>query len=98
MQSWRNGIIYRLIYIYIFIGSPSTTIISCYRPTNTSDEKCYINFYNELSSLGSCITKHNVIIIGENINAQIGKDENNNYTIPQKEMGNAKQISHLKRD
>ena len=33
-----------------FNGNPSATIISCYSPTNVSEETDLIVFYNELSS------------------------------------------------
>ena len=60
-------------------GNPSTTIMSCNSPTNTSDETNLITFYNELSSLvRSPPPQHNV---GGDINAQIGKDENNKFCL-----------------
>ena len=43
-----------------FNGNPSTIIISCYSPTNVSDETDLIAFYNELSSLIRSIPKHNL--------------------------------------
>ena len=51
-----------------FNGNPSTAIIFCYSPTNASDET-------------DLITKHNVLIIGEGINAQIGKNENKKFSL-----------------
>ena len=36
--------------VVMFNGNPSTTIISCYSPTNASDEKDF-NTYKDLSSL-----------------------------------------------
>ena len=36
-------------------------------------------FYNGLSSLAWHITKHNVLIIGRDMNSQIEKDENKSY-------------------
>ena len=56
--------------VAIFNGNPSTTIISCNSPTNVSEETDLIAFYNELVR---SIAKHNVLIIGEYMNAQIGK-------------------------
>ena len=53
----------------LFNGNPCTTIISCYSPTNASDEMEIITFYNELSSLVQHILKHNVLIIGGDMNA-----------------------------
>ena len=58
-----------------FNGNPSTMIISCYSPTNASDEKNLDTFYNELSSLVLSIPKHNIFVFG-NINVQTVKNEN----------------------
>ena len=41
-----------------FNGNPSATIISCYSPTNVSEETKLITFYDELSSLVCSIPKH----------------------------------------
>ena len=57
-----------------FNGNHSTTIISCYSPSNASDETDLVTFSNEPSSLVRSISKHNVLIIGEDIDAQIGKN------------------------
>ena len=56
-----------------FNGNPSTAIISCYNPTNVSEETDLIAFYNELSSLVHSIPKHNILVIGGDMNAQIGE-------------------------
>ena len=64
-----------------FNGNPSTTIISCYSPTNVSDETYLIVYYNEISSLVRCILKHNVLIISGDMNAQIGKNVNNKFSL-----------------
>ena len=58
-----------------FNGNPRTTIISCYSPTNVSEETELIAFYDELSSLVRSIPKHNVLVIGGDMNAQIGKNK-----------------------
>ena len=52
-----------------FNGNPSTIIISCYSPTNARDKTDLIAFYNDLSSLVRNIPKHNVQIIGGDMNA-----------------------------
>ena len=52
-----------------FNGNLSSTIISCYSPTNFSEETDHIAFYNELSSLARSIPKHNILIIGGDMNA-----------------------------
>ena len=56
---------------------PRTKIISWCSPTNASDETDTITVYNQLSPLVWHIPKHNVLIIGGDVNAQTGKDENN---------------------
>ena len=63
-----------------FNGNPSATIISRYSPTNVSEETDLIAFYNELSSFVRSIPKHNVLVIGRDINAQIGKNVNNKFS------------------
>ena len=55
--------------VAIFNSNPSTMIISCYSPTNASDEKDPDTFYNELSSLVYSIPKHNILIIKGDMNA-----------------------------
>ena len=57
------------------------TIISCYSPTNVSEETELVTFYEELSSLVRSIPKHNLLVIGGDMNAQIGKNRNNKYSL-----------------
>ena len=64
-----------------FNGNPRATIISCCSPTNVSEETELIAFYDELSSLVRCIPKHNVLVIGGDMNSQIGKNGNNKYSL-----------------
>ena len=52
-----------------FNGNPRAKIISCHSPTN------------ELSSLVRSIPKHNVLVIGSDMNAQIGKNGNHKYSL-----------------
>ena len=56
-----------------FNGNSSATIISCYSPANVSEETEHITFYDELSSLVRSIPKHNVLVVGGDMNTQIGK-------------------------
>ena len=63
-----------------FNGNPRATIISCYSPTNVSEETELIAFYDELSSLVRNIPKHNVLVIGGDMNAQIEKNGNHKYS------------------
>ena len=46
-----------------------------YNPTNVSEETELVAFYDELSSLVRSIPKHNVLVIGGDMNAQIGKNQ-----------------------
>ena len=55
-----------------FNGNPSAAIILCNSPTNVSEEPELIAFYAELSPLVRSIPKHNVLVIGRDMNAQIG--------------------------
>ena len=64
-----------------FNGNPRATIISCYSPTNVSEETELVAFYNDISSLVRSIPRRNVQVIGRDMNAQIGKNEINKYSL-----------------
>ena len=64
-----------------FNGNPRATIIPCYSPINVSEETELVAFCDELSSLVRSISKHNVLVIGEDMNAQIEKNGNNKYSL-----------------
>ena len=64
-----------------FNGNTKATIISCYSPTNVSEETELVTFYEELSSLVRSIPKRNLLVIGGDMNAQIGKNRNNKYSL-----------------
>ena len=64
-----------------FKGNSNTTIISCYSPTHVSEETDLITFYDELSSFAHDIPKHNIFIIGADMNAQIGKNVNHKFSL-----------------
>ena len=65
-----------------FNGNPCTTIISCYSASNaTSYETDIITFFNTLYSLVLHIPKQNILIIGEDMNAQIGSDKTNKFCL-----------------
>ena len=65
----------------LFDSNTSKTIVSSYSHTDASDETDIITFYDELSSLVRHIPKHNLLIIGGDMNAQISKDENNEFCL-----------------
>ena len=64
-----------------FNGNPKATIISCYSSTNVIEETELVTFYEELSSLVRSIPKHTLLVIGGDMNAQIGKNRNNKYSL-----------------
>ena len=64
-----------------FNGKPRATIISCNSPTNVSEETELVTFYEDLSSLVRSIPKHNVLVIGGNMNGQIGKNGNKKFSL-----------------
>ena len=49
--------------------------------TNIREETELIAFYDELSSLVHSIPKHNVLVIGRDMNAKIGKNGNHKYSL-----------------
>ena len=69
------------LMVATFNGNPSATIVSCYSPTNVSDEIKLIALYDKLSSLVRSILKHNVLVIGRDMNAQMGKNGNHKYSL-----------------
>ena len=64
-----------------FNGNSNATIFACYSPTNVSEETDLIAFYNELSSLARSFPKHNILVIGGDINAQIDKNVNHKFSL-----------------
>ena len=74
-------------------GNPRTTIISCYTPTNVREETELVTFYEELSSLVRRIPKHNVLVIGGDMNAQIGKNGKNKYGLHNTSNSNGQHLT-----
>ena len=77
-----------------FNGIPSATIIY-YSPTYVSEETDLIAFYNELSSFVRCILKYNVLIIGGDRNAQIGKNVNNKFSLYNSSNRNGEHLTNF---
>ena len=70
-----------------FNGNPRATIISCYSHTNVSEETELVTFYDELSSLVRSIPKHNMLVVGGDMNAQIEETETTNTASTTRQIG-----------
>ena len=79
-----------------FKGNPRATIISSYNPTNVSEERKFIDFYDELSSLVQSIPKHYVLVIGGDMNGQIGKNGNHKYCQHKSSNSNGQHLTDSK--
>ena len=64
-----------------FNGNPSSTIISCYSPTNVREETDLIAFYKELSPLVRSNPKLNVLVIRGGMNALFVKNVNHKHSL-----------------
>ena len=78
-----------------FNGNPSATIVFYYSPTNVSEETELSAFYDELSSLVRNILKHNVLVIGGDMNAQIGKNGNHKFSQHNSSNRNEQHLIHF---
>ena len=87
------GKIQPTMMVATFNGNPSTTIISCNSPTNVREETELIAFYDELSSLVRSIPKHNVLVIGGDINAYINKNRNHKFSLHNSSNRNGQHIT-----
>ena len=76
-----------------FNGNLSATIISCYSPTNVSEETDLIAICNELSSLVCSISEYNVLVIGGDMNAQISKNVNQKFSLHNSSNRNREQLT-----
>ena len=63
------------IAIASFNSNPSLTIVSCYSPTNNADISDVEDFYGELVDTIKQVPKHNLLAIGGDFNAQLGKQD-----------------------
>ena len=55
----------------LFKGNPKTHVISCYSPTNVSDEKDVVEFYKSLNQTVLHIPPNVCLVIGGDFNAQV---------------------------
>ncbi len=63
----------RIILLHIK-GNPKLTVICCYAPTNTSDDKDKDDFYYSLSRTVTRIPAHNVLAVCGDFNSKLGPD------------------------
>ena len=63
----------RKVAIHV-MGNPLKTVLSCYSPTNVSYQEETERFYVDLTSYTRHIPKHNVLVIGGDINTHLGKE------------------------
>ena len=70
-------------------------IVTWWNYTNVSDEMGVITFYDELSSLVWHFPKHNVFIIGGNMNAITYKEENDKFCVHNCANSNGKHRADL---
>ena len=87
IQPWMMGA--------TFNGNSSTTITSCNSPINVSEVTDLIAYYNELSSLVCNILKHNILIIGGDMNAKIGKNVNHNFSLHNSSKRNGQHLKNF---
>ena len=59
----------------VFTGNPTTTVLSCYSPTNTPVmTEAASTFYNKLSDTIDSIPKHNFLLMCGDFNAKLGPE------------------------
>ena len=86
---------YLRIMCATFNGKPHTIIIFCNNPTNARNEIDITTFYDRLFYLVQHILKHNMLIIGRDMNAQISKDENYKFDLYIQPNRNGKYLTDL---
>ena len=83
------------ILVATFNGNPEPTVITCYSPTNITEEQEVIAFYDDLSSLVRSIPKHNVLIIAGDLNAQVGHSQQHKFTFHDTSNRNGEYLEHF---
>ena len=63
------------IIVAEFKGNPTTTIISCYSPHNSSNEEELKDFYNIMRSTLEHVPAHNFLLVAGDFNAKLGADD-----------------------
>ena len=63
------------IVVATFNENPKTTFVSCYSPTDCSDEIEAVQVYSILQDVVRQLPKHNVIIIAGDMNVHVGPED-----------------------
>ncbi|XP_038045172.1 uncharacterized protein LOC119719753 [Patiria miniata] len=61
------------IMLAVFKGNPKTYVVSCYSPTNTSDEASITGFYKCLNGTFASIPLHALLVIRGDFNAHVAR-------------------------
>ena len=83
------------IMMATFNGNPNTTIISCYNLTNITKKLEVEQFYLELTSLTRNIPKHNMLVIRDDFNAQIGQLNNAMFSYHTNSISNGNMLHNF---
>lgn len=82
------------IIVAEFNSNPKTSFISCYSPTNVSDETIVDDFYSSLSLTLQNIPAHNFLVVAGDFNARLGRD-NVNFSFHQETNRNGSKLNDL---
>ena len=83
------------ILIATINANPKTTVISCYNPTNVSDEVEVERFYENLTSVTRQIPKHNFLVITGDFNAHLGQLDGLKYAYHYQTNRNGSMLKRL---
>ncbi|XP_063605720.1 uncharacterized protein LOC134780779 [Penaeus indicus] len=78
-----------------FEGNPKTTILPCYSPTNACNDEERDSFYTQLSETIRSLPKHNIHIIGGDMNAKIKPEDCGGYAYNKKTKENCQALMML---
>ena len=81
-----------------FQGNQQTTVMLCYSPTNVSYEHDTERFYTDLTYFIRHIPKNNVLIIGGDFNAQLGKYDGYEYSLHRTTNRNGNMLHNFLRE
>ena len=83
------------ILVATFHDNPEPTLISGFSPTNIADEQEVIDLYDDLPSITRSVPKYNVLIIGRDLNPQIGQSMHHEFTYHYTSNRNGEYLEHF---